>query len=232
MAPPLPSGGVMQTFIAYEPRRADAPLPAGMLLRPIESLCGRAIEPGVRILNVGCGHGFYAGWFASYGCSVVGIDGSAARVGTAGRSNPRARFEVDTVDEALLARLGEEPFDLVISTGSLLEVEDHRAFMRGCFAALREGGRFVGTVPFDGHIRNVARRLSEGWPREREGVLGSGRVRSWTRRPITQLLHDAGFVNVQFRGAGRLPLLWWTMLVSADRPLDRLVRFGSPPLTA
>lgn len=219
----------MQTYIDYGPRRADAPALSDLLIRPIERLCGVPLEPGVRILDIGCGNGFYAGWFASYGCSVVGIDESESSIGTARRSYKRARFEVDAIDTGLLERLGEEPFDVVISTGALAEVEDHRSFMRGCFAALRPGGRFVGTTPFEGRMRHAARSLSQ---RAEAPVLESGRVRSWTRGPVTELLHGAGFTNVRFRGAGKLPLLWSTMLVSADRPLDSLRRYGLPPISA
>jgi SAM-dependent methyltransferase len=222
----------MQTYIDYGPRRADAPRASDVLIRPLEKLCGVTLEPGVRILDIGCGNGFYAGWFASYGCSVVGIDDSPERIGIARRAYKRARFEVDQVDDRLLERLGEESFDVVISTGAMAEVADHRRFVRGCYAALRQGGRFIGTTPFEGHVRSVARSISGGFQRHQPDLLEGGRVRSWTRRPLTQLLHEAGFVNVRFRGAGRLPLLWSTMLVSADRPMDSLLGWGTSPISA
>jgi hypothetical protein len=35
---------------------------------------------------------------------------------------------------------------------------------------------------------------------------------------LWKLLSEPGFQNMQFRGAGRLPWLWMTMIVSVDKP--------------
>lgn len=41
------------------------------------------------------------------------------------------------------------------------------------------------------------------------------------RKTLTRLLEETGFENIQFRGAGRLPYLWMTMVLSADKPTPR-----------
>ena len=46
-----------------------------------------------------------------------------------------------------------------------------------------------------------------------------GHIKLWSRRTLGKLLTDAGFVNLRFRGVGRVPGLWMTMAMSGDRPL-------------
>ncbi len=51
--------------------------------------------------------------------------------------------------------------------------------------------------------------------------LGTGgHIKLWSHRTLTTLLTEAGFQKVEFRGAGRLPGLWMTMIAKAERPLD------------
>ena len=40
----------------------------------------------------------------------------------------------------------------------------------------------------------------------------------WSRKTLSRLLTETGFVNVQFRDAGRLPFLWMTMVMAGDKP--------------
>lgn len=46
-----------------------------------------------------------------------------------------------------------------------------------------------------------------------------GHIKLWSRKTLTRLLAEAGFVNLRFRGVGRLPGFWMTMVVRGDKPL-------------
>jgi SAM-dependent methyltransferase len=46
-----------------------------------------------------------------------------------------------------------------------------------------------------------------------------GHIKFWSRRTLTSLLEEAGFETVAFRGAGRCPWLWNSMLLAAHKPL-------------
>lgn len=171
----------------------------------------------LRILDVGCGNGYMAGVFLGKGCDVTGIDLSEQGIEIARRTHPRGRFEVLPADENLLANLGCDPFDLVISTEVVEHLYDPRSFVRGCYHALRPGGRFILSTPYHGYLKNLALSLAGKWDVHANPLWDGGHIKLWSRRTLSQLLTEAGFGNLQFRGAGRWPWLWKSMVVSGDR---------------
>jgi hypothetical protein len=45
-----------------------------------------------------------------------------------------------------------------------------------------------------------------------------GHIKFWSQRTLAKLLMETGFTNIQFRGTGRLPYLWMTMVMSGEKP--------------
>ena len=123
---------------------------------------------GGSILDMACGRGRHARWFAESGMKVTGIDIDAACIETARRAVPSARFRVHD----MLDPYGDGEFDaatcLFTSLGYTDEpADDQRAFANATLA-LRPGGRFV--VEF----MNTAAVLHDLVP---EGSCERGRVR-------------------------------------------------------
>lgn len=177
-----------------------------------------ALKPGTRVLDIGCGNGFTCGEFIKRGCMVVGLDLSEQGIGQARRAHPKGRFEVLPADDQILERLNEAPFDLVVSTEVVEHLYDPRSYARGCFAALRAGGCFICTTPYHGYLKNLSISLAGKWDSHASPLWDGGHIKLWSRRSLMQLLTEAGFINFQFRGAGRFPWLWKTMIVSGVRP--------------
>jgi 2-polyprenyl-3-methyl-5-hydroxy-6-metoxy-1,4-benzoquinol methylase len=180
-------------------------------------LCGPLTDK-TRVLDVGCGNGYTAGIFLGKGCQVVGIDESADGIEIARRAYPQARFEVMAADENLLRHLDCPPFDIVISTEVLEHIFDPHTFARGCYHATRPGGRFICSTPYHGYLKNLALSLLNKWDQHANPLWLGGHIKFWSRKTLSQLLADTGFINLEFRPAGRLPFLWMTMLMSGDRP--------------
>jgi 2-polyprenyl-6-hydroxyphenyl methylase/3-demethylubiquinone-9 3-methyltransferase len=181
-------------------------------------LSGAYLKPGARVLDVGCGNGFTAGEFLRRGCDVVGIDLSRTGIEVARKAFPGGRFEILPGDDRILENLGCEPFDLVVSTEVIEHLYAPRAYVAGCFHALRSGGRFVCSTPYHGYLKNLAIALAGRTIAHATPLWDGGHIKLWDRQTLSHLLKETGFINLQFRGAGRLPFLWMTMLMSGDRP--------------
>ena len=175
------------------------------------------LAPGTRVLDVGCGNGFTAGQFLQRGCSVTGIDLSISGIEIARKTYPGGRFEVLPADSLILASLNEQPFDLVISTEVIEHLYAPRSYAAGCFAALRPGGRFICTTPYHGYLKNLMLSIFGRWDSHANPLWDGGHIKLWSRKTLTKLLAEAGFTKMQFRGAGRFPLLWMTMVLAADK---------------
>jgi 2-polyprenyl-6-hydroxyphenyl methylase/3-demethylubiquinone-9 3-methyltransferase len=184
---------------------------------PIASLLGEIREP-LRILDVGCGNGYWASRLAGSGHHIVGIDASGDRISNARREVRGARFERLEIGRDLLGSLGEAPFDLVISTEVVEHLFQPRVWAEACYTALRPGGRFICSTPYHGYLKNLAIAASGHWDRHHHTLRAVGHIKFFSRATLTRLLSDAGFHALRFRGAGRIPWLWKSMVMGARRP--------------
>ena len=173
-----------------------------------------------RVLDVGCGNGSTVAEFLTLGCDVVGIDLSQEGIELARKRYPAARFECLPADDHILENLQCEPFEVVISTEVIEHLYDPHSFVRGCYRALRPGGRFVLSTPYHGYLKNLLLSFFNRWDRHANPLWQGGHIKLWSRKTLSLLLTGPGFVNLRFRGAGRIPHLWMTMVMAADRPID------------
>lgn len=176
------------------------------------------LKQGTRVLDVGCGNGFTCGEFLKKGCHVVGIDLSEQGIQQARLAHPNGRFEILAADAHVLEHLDEPAFDLVVSTEVVEHLYAPRVYVRGCFQALRPGGRFICSTPYHGYWKNLALSIMGKWDQHADPLWDGGHIKLWSRAKLGTLLMEAGFENIRFRGAGRFPRLWMTMVMSGDKP--------------
>ena len=71
-----------------------------------------AIEPGTRVLEIGCGHGAAATYAIARGAVYTGIDRSPKMIAAARKRNPGAEFIEAHLEEL---DLGDRRFDVVFA---------------------------------------------------------------------------------------------------------------------
>jgi ubiquinone/menaquinone biosynthesis C-methylase UbiE len=156
------------------------------------------------LLDVGCGTGHFADWFASLGLSVVGLDRGPSMVTFARRQRPDLPL---VLADATHLPFGEATFDIV----ALVTVLE---FLDSPEAALREAGR----VARHGLILGVLNRLSPIalWRRLR-GAAPYRRARFFSPGQLERLIRASlGYRPIAIRWrTGLYPTPWldhWTDL--------------------
>ena len=114
-----------------------------------------SLQPGMSILDVGCGTGNHAIELARRGYAVTGVDISAAMLGVARRNSASAGVCVDYIQCPAQDFVSEKSFDAALSLheGALCLFSDaddiwkkDMAILANMSQALKPGGRFMLTV--------------------------------------------------------------------------------------
>jgi len=197
---------------------SSGPPPSEPYVTPaVMELLRDVMPPGARVLDAGCGNGSLARFLLAAGYDVTGVDLSPDGIAIARATYPGSRFEVLPADEHVLDGLGCEPFDAVVSTEVIEHLFEPQQLATGAYRALRPGGRFVCSTPYNGWLKNVLLAASGSFDTHVHPLTIGGHIKFFSRGTLGELLTETGFTHIQFRGTGRLPLVWKSMVMSGDR---------------
>jgi SAM-dependent methyltransferase len=111
------------------------------------ALCGEV--RGMRLLDVGCGNGYFAREMARRGARVTGVDLSPRMIEHAQRHEAAAALGIDyhVMDAARLpADFAAQSFDMASSCLALQDMPQVGKVLHGVHSLLRPGGRFVASI--------------------------------------------------------------------------------------
>jgi len=196
----------------------DRPAPSMRFLSPAVFRLAGALRPGMRVLDVGCGRGHLAASFAEQGCVVAGVDRREGSIQRARARCPEGSFYAESIGPDLIEAIGEEPFDVVVSTEVVEHLYAPRDWAVCCYRALRPGGVLIASTPYHGYLKNLVLALSGTMDRHFHSLYDGGHIKFWSKRTLRILLEEQGFDVRRFVGVGRAPGLWRSMVVQAVRP--------------
>ncbi len=93
---------------------------------------------GEKILDLGCGYGFYTDYFRSIGANAAGIDGSEKMIEIAKKRYPMADFSVMDITKPLDFESGR--FDIVFSNQVFMDIENIDLVFSECSRLLKADG--------------------------------------------------------------------------------------------
>src|SRR5215469_15862420 len=104
------------------------------------------LRPGMRVLDLACGHGDLANHLAARGCQVTGLDSSEVFLGRARADAAAAGVDVEYVAGDMRQMPWTGRFDRVVNWSTAFGYFDdatNRAVLDGIVRALRPGGRLA-----------------------------------------------------------------------------------------
>jgi len=169
------------------------------------------------LLDAGCGNGSLTAKLANLGHTVVGIDTTPANIDVAKAHFPQAKFYCRSVYEDLSDILPDK-VDVCVSCEVIEHLYSPDDFIDGMAKVLRPGGLVILTTPYHGWLKNLAISVVNGWDKHFMVHHEGAHIKFFSKDTLFAMLSRHGFTNLKFRGAGRLPYLWASMAVCAERP--------------
>lgn len=168
-----------------------------VLLRLLGDVRGR------RVMDAGCGEGYFSRMLAERGARVVGVEPTEVMTAFAQQKESELKQGVTYV-QADLARLPDlgGPFDAVVCSMVLMAIPDWKPAMRACVKALRPGGVFVFAV-----VHPAFEQLWDSWRehgeyrvrRYLEDYVIAGPAGPAFHRPISSYLNELASLGCRLR---------------------------------
>lgn len=168
------------------------------------------------ILDLGCGNGHLANFLVDHGYNVYGTDASARGIAIAKQKRFDRFFVQDLSSGELPCELREKRFDTIISTEVIEHLYDPRLFVNFCHQVLaEEKGELIISTPYHGYLKNLLLSLLNKWDAHMDPLWDGGHIKFWSRDTLSKLLTDQDFTVTAFKGCGRVPYLWKSMVIKA-----------------
>lgn len=186
------------------------------LLNPILDLLNK--NKNTKILDLGCGNGSFANELFKKGFDIYGTDASEMGILEANKLIPN-RFHIqDLSSDQLPKELSSINFNTVISTEVIEHLYDPRSFISFAKNILLKngGGEIIISTPYHGYLKNLLLAITNKLDAHFGPLWDGGHIKFWSKKSLSTLLEEFGFKVTHFKGCGRLPYLWKSMVIKAE----------------
>lgn len=147
---------------------------------------------------------------------MIGVDASQSGIEQARAAYPHIRFDVASAYDDLAGTYGQ--FDAVVSLEVVEHLYDPRLYAKNMFDLIRPGGGIVVSTPYHAYWKNLALAASGKMDKHFTALWDGGHIKFFSIATLTALLSEAGFVDLRFKRAGRIPALAKSMICCGRKP--------------
>lgn len=168
------------------------------------------------ILDLGCGNGYFVNYLVSQGYNAYGIDASPSGIALAKKTNPDRFFIQDLDHNRLPEEISHLKFDTIVSTEVIEHLYNPFTFVSLCKQILdNEKGELIISTPYHGYLKNLMLSVFNQWDVHTNPVAVGGHIKFWSKGTLSKLLSEGGFTVTDFKGCGRMPYFWKSMVIKA-----------------
>jgi 2-polyprenyl-3-methyl-5-hydroxy-6-metoxy-1,4-benzoquinol methylase len=168
------------------------------------------------ILDLGCGNGHLVKHLLTNGFNAFGTDASEEGIAIALQGCEDRFFLQDISTGKLPDELQKEKFDTLISTEVIEHLYDPIAFAKFCKSVLGAKGEIIISTPYHGYLKNLTLSIFNKWDSHINPLWQGGHIKFWSKVTLSKLLSDEGFTVTAFKGCGRFPYFWKSMIIKAE----------------
>lgn len=183
------------------------------LQQPLLSLLNK--DKNRCILDLGCGNGHLVNYLVAQGFNAFGTDASDKGIAIARQANPDRFFVQDLATDQLPEGLAGLKFDTIISTEVIEHLFDPAGFIRFCKNTLNGRGELILSTPYHGYLKNLGISIFDKWDPHFSPGWHGGHIKFWSKATLSRILTDSGFSVTDFKGCGRIPYFWKSMIIKA-----------------
>ena len=160
--------------------------------RVIRYLQAANLQPGSRVLEVGCAAGFVGEAIRALGFEVWGVE-TNERAATLAKARLDKVFVASVEDFTLRAIQNGDKFDAIIFGDVLEHLVDPVAILRRCRGLLTAQGRMIASIPNVAHAAVRLMLLEGRWDYGDYGIMDRTHLKFFTRNSTVDLFSNAGY---------------------------------------
>ena len=183
------------------------------LLPAINELLSRYPE-AKSVLDFGCGNGsLTSALHVSEKCRVVGVDISESGIREASAAFEGIEFMVGDLSDTSIRSKISSKFDVIVCTEVIEHVYSPRKLVDNLCHFLSPEGVVIVSTPYHGYLKNAVLALSGRLDGHFTALWDHGHIKFWSFDTLSRLFEERGLDVVSFRGVGRVPFLWKSMVM-------------------
>lgn len=152
--------------------------------------------------------------------NVWGFDASISGIKVAKEkfTEIKDRFEIhNAYNKKLPSSFPQRDYDVVLSVEVIEHLYSPNKYLENVSEYLKPNGYLILSTPYHGYFKNLVISLLNKWDKHHTVNWEGGHIKFFSKYTMLQLASQHRLKLVKFYGSGRLPYLWKSMVIVAQK---------------